>query len=108
VIELNRAVALSMAFGPQAGLDLVDQLAGEPALRGYHLLASVRGDLLMKLGRPAEAQAEFERAAALTRNGPERELLARRARQAGAASGAVTGRRTAPARSPGAGRTPPA
>ena len=81
VVELNRAVALSMASGPQAGLDLVDQLAGEPALRGYHLLASVRGDLLMKLGRPAEAQAEFERAAALTRNGPERELLARRARR---------------------------
>jgi RNA polymerase sigma factor (sigma-70 family) len=119
VVELNRAVALSMAFGPQAGLDLVDQLAGEPALRGYHLLASVRGDLLMKLGRPAEAQAEFERAAALTRNGPERELLARRARQAraasgqlradsGADSGAVTGRRTAPARSPGTGRVPPA
>jgi len=108
VVELNRAVALSMAFGPQAGLDLVDQLAGEPALRGYHLLASVRGDLLMKLGRPAEAQAEFERAAALTRNGPERELLARRARQAGAASEAVTGRRTAPARSPGTGRVPPA
>ena len=118
VVELNRAVALSMAFGPQAGLDLVDQLAGEPALRGYHLLASVRGDLLMKLGRPAEAQAEFERAAALTRNGPERELLARRAREAraagqpsadgGADSGAVTGRRTAPARSPGRGRVPPA
>jgi predicted RNA polymerase sigma factor len=97
-----------MAFGPQAGLDLVDQLAGEPALRGYHLLASVRGDLLMKLGRPAEAQAEFERAAALTRNGPERELLARRARQARADSEAVTGRRTAPARSPGRGRVPPA
>ena len=108
VVELNRAVALSMAFGPQAGLELVDQLAGEPALRGYHLLASVRGDLLMKLGRPAEAQAEFERAAALTRNGPERELLARRARQARADSEAVTGRRTAPARSPGRGRVPPA
>ena len=82
VVELNRAVALSMAFGPQAGLDLVDQLVGEPALRGYHLLASVRGDLLMKLGRAAEAQAEFERAAELTRNGPERELTAARAEQA--------------------------
>ena len=99
VVELNRAVALSMAFGPQAGLDLVDQLAGEPALRGYHLLASVRGDLLMKLGRPGEAQAEFERAAALTRNGPERELLARRARQASATSG----QRPAPGRSSTAG-----
>ena len=82
VVELNRAVALSMAFGPQAGLDLVDQLVGEPALRGYHLLASVRGDLLMKLGRAAEAQAEFERAAELTRNWPERELTAARAEQA--------------------------
>ena len=82
VVELNRAVALSMAFGPQAGLDLVDQLVGEPALRDYHLLASVRGDLLMKLGRAAEAQAEFERAAELTRNGPERELTATRAREA--------------------------
>ncbi len=82
VVELNRAVALSMAYGPQAGLDLVDQLVAEPSLRGYHLLASVRGDLLMKLGRPAEAQAEFERAAALTRNGPERELTAMRAQEA--------------------------
>jgi predicted RNA polymerase sigma factor len=82
VVELNRAVALSMAFGPQAGLDLVDQLVGEPSLRGYHLLASVRGDLLMKLGRAAEARAEFERAAELTRNGPERELTAARAEQA--------------------------
>jgi RNA polymerase sigma factor (sigma-70 family) len=84
VVELNRAVALSMAAGPQAGLDLVDQLTAEPSLRGYHLLASVRGDLLMKLGRPAEARAAFEQAAALTRNGPERELTLRRAREAGA------------------------
>ena len=82
VVELNRAVALSMAYGPQAGLDLVDQLVAEPSLRNYHLLASVRGDLLMKLGRPAEAQAEFERAAGLTRNGPERELTTLRAQQA--------------------------
>ena len=67
VVELNRAVAVSMADGPQAGLDLVDQLAAEPALRAYHLLPSVRGDLLVKLGRTAEARAEFERAAALTR-----------------------------------------
>ena len=89
VIELNRAVAVSMASGPQAGLDLVDALAAEPALRDYHLLPSVRGDLLMKLGRAAEARAEFERAAALTRNTRERELSAGRARaaQARAAQG---------------------
>jgi RNA polymerase sigma factor (sigma-70 family) len=82
VVELNRAVALSMAHGPQAGLDLVDQLMAEPSLRSYHLLPSVRGDLLMKLGRPAEAQAEFERAAELTSNARERELSAERARAA--------------------------
>jgi RNA polymerase sigma factor (sigma-70 family) len=82
VIELNRAVAVSMAYGPQAGLDLVDALAAEPALEGYHLLPSVRGDLLMKLGRPAEAQAEFVRAAALTGNDQERVLSAERARAA--------------------------
>ena len=82
VVELNRAVAVSMAYGPQAGLDLVDQLTAEPALRTYHLLPSVRGDLLMKLGRAAEAQAEFERAAALTQNAAERELSAQRARAA--------------------------
>jgi RNA polymerase sigma factor (sigma-70 family) len=86
VVELNRAVALSMAAGPQAGLDLVDQLLGEPALRDYHLLASVRGDLLMKLGRAAEAQSAFERAAELTRNDPERELVLRRARAAAQAA----------------------
>jgi RNA polymerase sigma factor (sigma-70 family) len=84
VIELNRAVAVSMAHGPQAGLDLLDQLAAEPSLRGYHLLPSVRGDLLMKLGRAGEARAEFERAAAMTRNAPERELSAQRARTAAA------------------------
>jgi RNA polymerase sigma factor (sigma-70 family) len=82
VVELNRAVAVSMAYGPQAGLDLADQLAAEPALRGYHLLASVRGDLLLKLGRADEARAEFERAAALTRNDQERQLSAARARSA--------------------------
>lgn len=87
VIELNRAVALSMAHGPQAGLDLVDQLTGEPTLRDYHLLPSVRGDLLMKLGRPAEARAEFERAAALARNAPERDLVAERARAAAQQAG---------------------
>jgi RNA polymerase sigma-70 factor (ECF subfamily) len=84
VIELNRAVAVSMAYGPQAGLDLLDQVAAEPSLRGYHLLPSVRGDLLMKLGRADEARAEFERAATMTRNAPERELSARRARMAAA------------------------
>jgi len=68
-----------VASGPQAGLDLVDQLIGEPALQGYHLLPSVRGDLLFKLGRLAEARVEFERAAALTRNARERELLLGRA-----------------------------
>jgi RNA polymerase sigma factor (sigma-70 family) len=82
VVELNRAVAVSMAYGPQAGLDLVDQLAGEAALKSYHLLPSVRGDLLMKLGRKEEAQAEFERAGALTANERERRLSAERARQA--------------------------
>jgi RNA polymerase sigma-70 factor, ECF subfamily len=82
VVELNRAVAVSMAAGPQAGLDIVDQLAREPALKSYHLLPSVRGDLLMKLGRNREAQAEFERAAALTRNERERRLSAERAQDA--------------------------
>jgi RNA polymerase sigma-70 factor, ECF subfamily len=82
VVELNRAVAVSMAYGPQAGLDLVDQLTAEPALRTYHLLPSVRGALLMKLGRADEARAEFERAAALTQNAAERELSAQRARAA--------------------------
>jgi RNA polymerase sigma-70 factor, ECF subfamily len=80
VVELNRAVAVAMAFGPAAGLELVDGLAAEPSLRSYHLLPSVRGDLLKKLGRYSEARAEFERAAALTRNGRERELLLGRAR----------------------------
>jgi RNA polymerase sigma factor (sigma-70 family) len=80
VVELNRAVAIAMAFGPQAGLELVDTLTGEPSLRRYHLLPSVRGDLLGKLGRWGEARAEFERAAALTHNAPERELLLERAR----------------------------
>ncbi len=84
IVELNRAVAVSMAFGPQAGLDLADQLAAEPSLRGYHLLPSVRGDLLMKLGRTAEAQAEFQRASELTANARERELSRQRARAAAA------------------------
>ena len=82
VVELNRAVAVAMAYGPQAGLDLVDELAAEPALRGYHLLPSVRGDLLRKLGRTGEARDEFERAAALTSNERERRLSEERARAA--------------------------
>jgi RNA polymerase sigma factor (sigma-70 family) len=88
VVELNRAVAVSMAFGPAAGLELVDALLSEPSLDGYHLLPSVRGDLLSKLGRAEEARAEFERAASLTRNARERELLLERARaSAGHAAG---------------------
>ncbi|MEO5808118.1 RNA polymerase sigma factor [Devosia sp.] len=79
IIELNRAVAISMAFGPQAGLDHADTLRAEPALKTYHLLATVRGDLLEKLGRKAEAGQEFERAAGLTRNERERALLRARA-----------------------------
>ncbi len=79
VVELNRAVAHAMAFGPQIGLDLVDALAAEPALRNYHWLPSVRADLLGKLGRHNEARVEFERAAAQTRNARERELLLARA-----------------------------
>jgi RNA polymerase sigma-70 factor, ECF subfamily len=79
VIQLNRAVAIGMAFGPQAGLDLVETLTEEPALQRYHLLPSVRADLLVKVGRVDEARAEFERAAALTRNTRERELLLERA-----------------------------
>lgn len=79
VVELNRAVAVAMAFGPAAGLELVDSLASEPSLKNYHLLPSVRGDLLKKLGRLDEARVEFERAASLTRNTRERELLLERA-----------------------------
>ena len=79
VVELNRAVAVAMAFGPAAGLELVDALASEPSLKAYHLLPSVRGDLLAKLGRFDEARPEFERAASLTRNAREREVLLQRA-----------------------------
>jgi len=79
VVELNRAVALGMAFGPAAGLELVDRLTSEPSLQRYHLLPSVRGDLLAKLGRFDEARKELERAASLTRNGRERKLLLERA-----------------------------
>ncbi|HET7444109.1 MAG TPA: RNA polymerase sigma factor [Solirubrobacterales bacterium] len=83
VVELNRAVALGMAFGPEIGLELVDQIAAEPALREYHLLPSVRGDLLARLGREAEAGAEFRRAAELTANERERALLLGRAADCG-------------------------
>jgi RNA polymerase sigma factor (sigma-70 family) len=85
VVELNRAVAMAMAFGPAAGLELVDALTSEPSLEGYHLLPSVRGDFLAKLGRFDEARVEFERAALLTRNGRERELLLSRVRACGGA-----------------------
>ncbi len=84
VVELNRAVAVAMAFGAAAGLELVDALMSEPSLKSYHWLPSVRGDFLAKLGRADEARAEFERAAALTRNGRERALLLARAGKLGA------------------------
>ena len=83
VVELNRAVAVGMAFGPAAGLELVDALTSEPSLRAYHPLPSARGDLLAKLGRLDEARAEFERAAALTRNARQRQLLLERAAACG-------------------------
>ena len=87
VVELNRAVAVAMAFGPAAGLAVVDGLIAEPSLNAYHLLPSVRGDLLVKLGRHTEARGEFERAAALTRNVRERKLLLDRAAVCAAAQG---------------------
>lgn len=83
IVELNRAVALSMAFGPAAGLEVVDALQDEPALKGYHLLPTVRGDLLFKLGRRDEARREFQRAASLTRNTREQALLRARAEACG-------------------------
>jgi predicted RNA polymerase sigma factor len=79
IVELNRAVAVGMAAGPAAGLRIIDELTGEPVLASYHLLSSVRGDLLEKLGRKAEAAAEFDRAASLTKNAREREVLLGRA-----------------------------
>jgi RNA polymerase sigma-70 factor, ECF subfamily len=91
VVELNRAVAVSMAYGPAAALPLVDALADEPTLASYHLLPSVRGDLLMKLDRPAEARAEFERAASLTRNEREQALSLRRADEAARTAGLESG-----------------
>ena len=84
VVDLNRAVAVGMAFGPAAGLDLVDALMDEPSLKSYHLLPAVRGDLLRKLGRSEEAGAEFERAASLTENMRERVLLLKRAAECAA------------------------
>ena len=83
VVELNRAVAVAMAFGPAEGLEIADELVNEPALRDYHLLPAVRGDLLAKLGRATEARAEFERAAQMTRNAREREVLLARAKGCG-------------------------
>lgn len=79
VVELNRAVAIAMAYGPAAGLEIVDSLADEPSLRHYHLLPSVRADLLARLGRRPEARVELERAASLTSNARERELQLARA-----------------------------
>jgi predicted RNA polymerase sigma factor len=90
VVELNRAVALAMAYGPAAGLDIVDRLVSEPSLKAYHLLPAVRGDLLSRLGRLDEAQAEFERAATLSRNERETELLRRRAAACSAQTASTT------------------
>ena len=100
VVELNRAVAIAMAYGPAAGLELVDALTSEPSLGAYPLLPSVRGDLLAKLGRLEEAHDEFERAASLTRNARQRELLLERAAACmglGAADRLVQERATGPA-----------
>jgi RNA polymerase sigma-70 factor (ECF subfamily) len=80
IVELNRAVAIGKAFGPQAGLDIADALMSEPALEHYHLLPAVRGDLLEQLGRREDARVEFERAASLTQNNREREMMLKRAR----------------------------
>jgi predicted RNA polymerase sigma factor len=80
IIELNRAVAVGMAFGPAEGLEIIDSVSHEPALKGYHLVPAARADMLEKLGRRDEARKEFERAAAMTRNARERELMLKRAR----------------------------
>ena len=79
VVELNRAVAVSMAFGPAAGLEIVDELTNNKMMKDYHLLPSVRADMLAKLGRNDEARSELERAASLTRNARERKLILERA-----------------------------
>jgi len=97
VVELNRAVAVAMAFGPAAGLELIDAISGEPAMRDYHLLPSVRGDLLAQLGRLGEAHSELTRAASLARNARERQLLLERA---AACAWAPPGGRAGPARRP--------
>jgi predicted RNA polymerase sigma factor len=89
IIELNRSVAVSMAFGPAAGLEIVDAIRDLPALRNYHLLPSVRGDFLMKLERYDEARVEFDRAASLTKNARERALLLERAAACANASGSL-------------------
>lgn len=94
VVDLNRAVAYAMAFGPAAGLELVDALRSEPRLIGYHLLPAVRGDLLVKLGRVDEARVEFERAASLTRNARERALLLRRVAECSNSSGTMPAQST--------------
>jgi predicted RNA polymerase sigma factor len=86
IVELNRAVAVAMAFGPAAGLELIEKLMSEPSLKAYHLLPSVRGDFLFKLGRYAEAEEEFQRAASLTQNAREREFLLGRAQASTTAS----------------------
>ncbi len=90
VVELNRAVAVAMASGPERGLEIVDGLAAEPALAGYHHLPSVRGDLLARLGRHDEAAGEFRRAASLTRNIPERTVLLQRAADCAARTQRIT------------------
>jgi RNA polymerase sigma-70 factor (ECF subfamily) len=91
IVELNRAVAVAMAFGPAAGLEVVDKLIAEPSLRSYHLLPSVHGELLRKLGRFEEARVEIERAASLTQNARERELLLNRARDCAMAQNGASG-----------------
>ena len=91
IVELNRAVAVAMAFGPAAGLALVDTLTSEPSLASYHLLPSVRGDFLRRLERFEEARVELERAASLTRNARERALLLDRARACAESSGSADG-----------------
>jgi predicted RNA polymerase sigma factor len=111
VVELNRAVAIAMAFGPAAGLELVDALVSEGSLDGYHLLSSARGDLLAKLDRFAEARDELERAASLTRNERERALLLERAAECGgghargaSAPGSLSPRASSPPRAASRGR----
>jgi predicted RNA polymerase sigma factor len=107
VVELNRAVAIGMAYGPAAGLELIDQIVEEPSLSEYHLLPSVRGDLLAKLGRDDEARAEFARAASLTRNERERVLLLARSQGAGASGAGASGAGASGAGASGVGTSGP-